>query len=136
MTSKQKMLVGALVTFIGGCALGMAIGGYQGFRLGTSLLINEGLSKDAREVEARIAVLRQLRAGKQDEAIERLETGLADTLVRFDPAEPYAGLEAPTVAAVRKAIDEARAYRSAHPRQQRTFRDEMVEKLFARDLYK
>jgi len=130
------MVIGAVITFLVGCAIGLSIGGYQGFRLGTSLLINEGLSRDAREVEARIAILRQLRAGKQDEAIERIETGLADTLVRFDPAEPYAGLEAPTVAAVRKAIDEARAYRSAHPRQHRTFRDEMVDRLFARELYK
>jgi hypothetical protein len=136
MTGKQKVFVGAVITFLAGCAIGLAIGGHQGFRFGTSLIINEALSKDAREVEARIAILKYLRAGERDQAIERLETGLADILIGFDPSEPYAGLDGQTVAALKKAINEARGYRSAHPRQQKTFRDKMVDNLFARDPYK
>ena len=136
MTSRQKVFLGAAFALLAGCAIGLAIGGYQGFRLGTSFIINEALSKDAREVVSRIAILRQLRAGKQDQAMEKLETGLADILIGFDPAEPYAGLDAQTVAALRKAIDEAREYRSIYPRQQKDFRDKMVDSLFARELYK
>ena len=136
MVSKRKMFVSVIFALLAGCAIGLAIGGYQGFRFGTSFIINEALSKDAREVEARIAILKHLRAGEQDQAIEKLETGLADTLIRFDPSEPYAGLDGQTVAALKKAIDEAREYRSAHPRQHKNFRDEMVDSLFARELYK
>ena len=136
MDSKRKMLFVVVFTFLAGCAIGLTIGGYQGFRFGTSLIINESLAKDAREVERGIAILRQLRAGEHDPAIETLETGLSDTLIGFDPAEPYAGLTGETVSALKKAIDEARAYRSAHPRQQKDFRDKMVENLFMRELYK
>lgn len=136
MVSKRKVFVGVGFAFLAGCAVGLAIGGYQGFRLGTSFIINEALSKDAREVEARIAILKHLRAGERDQAIEKLETGLADTLIGFDPTEPYTGLNGQTVAALKKAIDEAKEYRSAHPRQQKDFRDEMVDNLFARELYK
>ena len=136
MVSKRKLFVGVACAFLAGCAIGLALGGHQGFRFGTSFILNEALSKDAREVEARIAILRHLRAGKQDQAIERLETGLADTLIGFDPTEPYAGLNGQTVAALKKAIGVAREYRSAHPRQQKNFRDKMVDDLFARELYK
>jgi hypothetical protein len=135
MVSNRKVLVGVVFTFLAGCAIGLAIGGHQGFRFGTSFIISEALAKDAREVEARIAILRHLRAGEQDQAIERLETGLSDTLIGFDPSEPYAGLNAQTVAALKKAIDEAKKYRSAHPRQRKDFRDKMVDSLFARELY-
>lgn len=136
MISKRKAFISVVSAFLVGCAVVLAIGGYWGFRFGTSLIINEALSKDAREVDARIAILRHLRAGERDQAIERLEMGLADTLIGFDPAEPYTGLNGQTVAALKKAIDEAKEYRSAHPRQRRNFRDEMVDNLFARELYK
>jgi hypothetical protein len=130
------MFVGVAFAILAGCAIGLAIGGYQGFRFGTSFIVNEALFKDAREVEARIAILKHLRAEERDQAIEKLETGLADILIGFDPAEPYAGLDGQTVAALKKAIDAAKEYRSAHPRQQKNFRDRMVDELFARELYK
>ena len=136
MVSTRKVYVGIASAFLAGCAIGLAVGGHQGFRFGTSFIINEALTKDAREVEARIAILRHLRAGERDQAIEKLETGLADTLIGFDPAEPYNGLNGQTIAALKKAIDESKEYRSTHPRQQKTFRDKMVDSLFARELYK
>jgi hypothetical protein len=136
MASKGKLPVGVVLTFLAGCAIGLAIGGQQGFRFGTSFIVNEALFKDAREVESRIAILGHLRAGERDQAMERLETGLSDILIGFDPAEPYAGLDGQTAGALRKAIDAAREYRSAHPREKRNFRDDMVDNLFARELYK
>lgn len=136
MVSRQTFLVAVALTFLAGCAIGLATGGYAGLRWGASIIIEEALHKDAREVATRIATLRQVRAGERDQAIEKLETGLSDILIGFDPVEPYAGLSRHTVGALRKAIDEAKAYRSEFPRQKRNFRDDMVDSLFARELYK
>lgn len=115
MDSKRKLVIGTTLAFLAGCAIGLAFGGFQGFRFGTSLIINQALARDARDVEARIAILRNLRAGEQAPATEALETGLSDILIGFDPAEPYAGLDGETMAALRNAIAAARAYRTQHP---------------------
>lgn len=136
MVGKRKLFFGVVFAFLAGCAVGPAIGGHQGFRFGTSAVMNGVLSRDAREVETRIAILGHLRSGEQDKAIEKLEMGLADTLIGFDPVEPYADLNRQTVAALKQAIDEAKRYWSAHPRRQNNFRDNMVDSLFARELYR
>lgn len=132
MISRQGLFIG----LIAGVA-GLAMGGYHGFSSGTSFILNECLSKDAREVEARVAVLRHSRAGRQDQAVEGLEAGLDDILVGFDPVEPYPGLTGQTTAALGKSIAVAKEYRSAHPRQSKAHaRDEMVRNLLARERYK
>lgn len=138
MVSKQKLCMGLILAFLMGSAAGMAMGWIRGFQSGTSFILNEALFKDARSVGSSIAILKDLRAGKRDQAIEGLEVGLNDTLIVFDPNEPYADLKGETVAALRKAINEAKEYRTAHPRKsnQRNLRDEMVQNLFARELYK
>jgi hypothetical protein len=96
------------------------------------------LAKDAREIGARIATLNHLWLGERAQAIEKLEAGLDDILVGFDPDEPYRGLDGQTVAALAKAIDAAKAYRAAHPwpPTEKHVRAKMVRNLFARDLYK
>jgi hypothetical protein len=134
----RKGLVGWLVlSFLVGGIAGVALGGYQGVQKGASLILNECLSKDAREIGTRVAVLGNLRAGKLAPALESLEAGMDDLLVGFDPVEPYPGLTAQTTAALAKAIGEARAYRLAHPRQSRAHaRDAMVRNLLARERYK
>ena len=137
MTGKKGLLIGVILAFVAGGAGGLALGGVQGFQKGASLIINECLSSDAREVGMRVAVLRQLRAADSAPAMESLEAGMDDILVRFDPAEPYPGLAPQTSAALGKAIAEAKAYRAAHPRQSKGHaRDEMVRNLFARERYK
>jgi len=130
------MVIGGVFIFLVSCATGLAVGGYMGFSYGASFIINGALSRDAREVEARIATLRDLRAGEKDKAIERLETGLSDILIVFDPEKPYAGLDRQTVVSLRKSIDEARKYRAENPRPQNDFRAKMVDNLFTRELYK
>ena len=79
-----------------------------------------------------------MRAGEQDQAVEKLEVGLNDILIGFDPDQPYANLKEQTVVALRNAIDQAEEYRSVYPRpaNQRDFRDEMVQNLFSRESYK
>jgi hypothetical protein len=126
------------VAFACGAAAGGAYGAYRGFRAGFELVLNQALEKDAREVSTRVEVLRNIRKDGSQPAIRRLEAGLDDLLVTFDPDEPFTGLEPRTVAALRKAIADARDYRSAFPwpDPENNFRAKMVRSLFARDLYK
>jgi hypothetical protein len=133
---KRTILLALTAFFIGGAA-GLAIGGLRGFDRGAALVLDSALAKDARDVESRIAILGHLRAGEQKPAIEKLETGLDDLLVGFDPAEPYLGLDPRTTDAMRKAIEQAKAYRAAHPwADENGMRAKMVKSLFARDLYR
>ena len=136
MIGKKGLIIGVVLAFIAGGAAGLAFGGYQGIQKGASLILNECLSKDAREVGTRVTVLRNLRAGRQAPAVESLEGGMDDILVGFDPAEPFPGLTPQTTGALAKAIAEAKAYRSAHPRQSGHARDAMVRNLFERQPYK
>ena len=133
MTARKAWIIGIAAFLIGGAA-GLAIGGYRGYVAGFTLILNEALAKDAREVAARVAVLRNLRTGKSEPAVESLEAGMDDILVGFDPAEPYPGLTTQTTGALAKAITEAREYRVAYPRQSKMrARDEMVRNLLARE---
>ncbi len=136
MISRRALVIGLILAFLAGGVGGLAAGGVQGYQKGASLVINECLSSDAREVGLRVTVLEQLRAGNPAPAMESLEAGMDDILVRFDPAEPYPGLTPQTTAALAKAIGVARDYRSAHPRQSKGHpRDAMVRNLFARERY-
>jgi hypothetical protein len=103
-----------------------------------ALVLDSALAKDAPEIRARIATLNHLWLGQREQAIAKLEGGLDDILVGFDPDTPYSGLDGQTVAAVAKAIDAAKAYRAEHPwpSTEKHPRAEMVRNLFARDLYK
>ena len=136
MTASKGLLIGVIAAFVAGGATGFAFGGYLGVQKGASLILNESLSKDAREVATRVAVLSNLRAGKNAPAVESLEAGMDDLLVGFDPAEPYPGLTPRTTAALASAIAEAKAYRAAHPRSSGHARDAMVRNLLARERYK
>jgi hypothetical protein len=134
----RRKVGGFILLFAAGCVIGAAAGGYAGFTRGRAIILNEALCRDAREVGSRISILRQLRDGAQERAVESLETGLNDLLIVFDPDTPYPGLESRTTAALKNAIDQAREYRAAYPRPAdgRDFRDKMVRNLFSRDLYR
>ena len=137
MTSRGRQILLALIAFLVGAAAGLGFGGLRGFDRGAALILNGALHKDAREVSSRIAILGHVRAGEQKQAIEKLEAGLDDLLIGFDPSEPYPGLDAQTTEALRKAIEEAKAYRQAHPWEAgKNMRAEMVRAMFAKDLYR
>lgn len=136
MMSRAQILL-ALIAFIVGTAAGLAFGGLRGFDRGAALILNGALQKDARDVSSRIAILGHVRAGEQKQAIEKLEAGLDDLLIAFDPSQPYPGLDAQTTGAVRKAIEEAKVYRTKHPwTGEKNMRADMVRALFAKDLYR
>lgn len=134
---KKATVLIALIAFLVGGAAGFAVGGLRGFDRGASLILNSALEKDARDITNRIAVLADLRGGEQKRAIDRIEADMDDLLIGFDPAQPYPGLEAQTAGAMRKAIDDAKSYRKAHPwAEEKNLRANMVRAMFAKDLYR
>ena len=135
MISRKTFLLGTIGAFLAGGVLGLLIGGYGGYRAGVALVLNSALDRDAREVGVRIAVLDALRTGDTDRAISDIEKGMDDLLIGFDPVDPYPGVNGATIAAMDKAIDEARAYRQVHPwpAEQNQGRANMVRALFARE---
>ena len=137
MVTRKAFLVSLAVAFLARGLAGLAAGAFGGHRWGVALVLDGALVKDAREIGARIATLNHLWLGEREQAIAKLEGGLDDILVGFDPEEAYRGLDGQTVAALAKAIDAAKAYRAAHPwpSTERHPRAEMVRNLFARDLY-
>ena len=138
MVSRKTFLVSLIVAFVAGSLAGLATGAFGGYRSGAALILNSALTKDAREIGVRVATLNHLWLGEREQAIAKLEAGLDDVLVGFDPDEPHPGLDGQTVAALAKAIDAAKSYRTAHPwpSTEKHVRAEMVRNLFARDLYK
>jgi hypothetical protein len=112
-----------------GLVAGAAAGGFGGWRYGNAMVLNQCLIGDAKSVQTSTAALKLLRT-------EALEAGMDDTLIPFDPAEPYAGVVEPTIAEMNKAIAEVKAYRAANPRKSsRTHVDGMVANLLARGHY-
>jgi hypothetical protein len=138
MSTRTTFFVCLIAAFLAGSLAGLATGAFAGYRSGTASILNSALVKDAREVGVRVATLDHLWLGDSVQAITRLEAGLDDILVGFDPDEPYSGLDQATVAALSKAIEQAKAYRVAHPwpSTDKHVRSAMVRNLFARGLYK
>lgn len=95
-----------------GGVVGFAAGWYGGFEMTAAHYGNEWLYEQARDVESRIAVLRELRSGRSTAAAERLEADLDDDLIAIRP-DPRIGRR--TVDEINKAIAEVRAYRSEYP---------------------
>jgi len=132
---KQKILL-AVVALAAGIAAGWPAGWYFGFSAGRNDILKEWVFNDAKDAQAQVAVLRTLRQKKPAQAIEELESRLDDQLVQFNPQEPYSFLTAREKGELRKAIADAKDYRTAFPREsKRKFVDDMVHSLFARDLY-
>ena len=127
----------AALLLVAGAILGIAAGGYGGWRYANALVLNECLYADARQVQTSVAALKLLRAGERPLAVEALEGGMDDTLVPFDPATPYRGLNERTVGEINKALREAKDYRAANPRKSsRPHVDAMVGNLLSRGTYK
>ena len=123
----------AALLLIVGAIVGLAAGGYGGWRYASAGILNQCLYADARQVQTAVAALKFLRAGDRPLAVEALEAGMDDILVPFDPWQPYAGLEARTVAEIDRALLEAKNYRAAHPRKSsRPHVDAMVGNLLSR----
>ena len=133
MRSGRKTLLGLVIALLVGAIVGVAAGGYCGFRLGMSHIIDECLYKDAKDVQSYVSILKHLKAVQMEPAKEILEFTLDDTLIIFDPQEPYAGISNQTLSEVDRAIYDAKVYRSENPRKSnRPHVDAMVANIFSR----
>lgn len=113
---------------------GIAAGGYGGWYLGTTYLLNSGIQKQAVDVKRHIEILENLRAGNIAEAIEFLESRLDDDLIILEPTERY-HLKEYVSSQVHGALRAAKKYRSEHPRtSKRSTIDDMVRNLLSRDI--
>jgi len=123
---------GLAAAFVAGALVGLSAGGYIGFRKGFSMILDECMSKDAKEAQSMLSALKDLRSGDTTKAIETVESRLDDQLIIFDPQQPYP-LSGPAASEVDKAILAARDYRSSYPRKSsRSHVDAMVSSLFSR----
>jgi hypothetical protein len=121
----------AALLVVVGIVLGVAAGGYAGWRHGNAAILNQCLYADARQIQTAVAALKLLRAGERPLALEALEAGVDDTLITFDAA--YSGIEARTTAELGRALVEVKTYRSANPRKSsRPHVDKMVGNLLSR----
>lgn len=133
---KEKLLLG-VAALAAGVAVGWPAGWYFGSTAGRDAILKEWIYNDARDVQAQVVVLTRMREKKAGDAIELLETRLDDQLVQFDPQPPFSMLTERERDGLRKAIAEAKDYRTAFPRQsKRKFVDDMVHSIFSRDLYR
>ncbi|MDJ0778032.1 MAG: hypothetical protein QNJ85_09230 [Gammaproteobacteria bacterium] len=131
MSAKSHRLLAYFLFALGGSSIGFLVGGYSGSQFGMGVILNSTLSKDGLEIQRQLSALRELRAGDIDAAVARLEDGIEDTLVIFDPAEPYPGLRDDTIATVENAIRAAWEYRREFdPPVRREQVNTMVEALF------
>ena len=137
MAVKRKSLLGLGLAFLVGGIVGLAIGGYGGFRLGRSRIIDECLYKAARTIQSYVVILKHVRATRTNQAVELLEAQLDDALILFDPWEPYPRPTNRTISEINKAIRATKEYRLTNPRQSnRPHVDKMVTNVFSREFYK
>ncbi len=133
MNVDRKYLPWFLVMFLAGSAIGFLIGAYSGSQFGVGLVLNNGLQRDAKVINQQLDALEQLRAGNSEAAVEIFESGIDDSLILFDPVEPYPRLKQNTIDAIDEAVKNAFDYRRRYPRNSsRPHVDQMLDSLFQR----
>jgi hypothetical protein len=93
-------------------------GGYLGARLGASAIINNWVNSQAGYAQSHILILRQLRNGDDDSAVEQLESQLDRDIVSLLPE--FHGnyrLTDATRSRINAVLGQARQYRDDFPRQ-------------------
>ena len=128
----RKNLLIFFLLFLAGSAIGFIVGGYTGSNFGMGIVLNNSMTRDARDVKTLVEALRNLQADNPQAGIEAIETLVYDHIVVFDPVEPYPNIKSRTAAEVDAAIEAAFQYRKAFPRNSEQAADKMVESLFKR----
>ncbi len=131
MGLNAKRLLWFFVIFLAGSSVGFLVGGYTGSNFGMALIVNGALNRNALEINNQLQALRQMRSNNASAAIELIEKSVDDTLILFDPAEPYPGVRESTLDAINTAIKNVYDYRREYPRiSDRPQVDTMVQNLF------
>ncbi len=133
MTTKKMRSLTVIAAVIVGGLVGAAIGGYFGVDLTTAGFGNRWLEEQAQDIDSRIANLKKIREGLQEEALEAMERQLEDDLISIEPDDR---IKQPTLGAINTAIQNAREYRTQYPiATSRPAIEKMVEAVFKRVPY-
>ena len=96
----------------------LVAGGYLGLHLGSSTIVNNWVNSQANYAQSHILILRQLRSGDDDSALEQLESQLDRDIVSLLP--DFHGnyrLTDATRSRINAILVQARQYRDEFPRQ-------------------
>ncbi len=109
--------------FLAFAVLGVAClvaGGYIGARLASRAIVDNWVNSQTHYTQSHILILNRLRKGETDTAIEQLEAQLDRDIVSLSPDyyEDF-NISDNTRARVDAALEQAREYRQAFPRQKR-----------------
>lgn len=126
----SKMVgVGLLVSFL----VGAVAGGIGGWYFGMHSYLNAWVQEQAGDVNGNVVVLRNLREGKTDAAMEFVESRLDDDLVVLVPEDVE--LREHVREEMHSALRTAKQYRTDYPRtSSRSGVDEMVKNALSRQI--
>ena len=134
MTTKKAVGTYIVISFFVGGLVGFVAGGYISFELTTTRFGNEWLNEQANDISSRITILKNVREGRHEEAVEVMERQLEDDLISIEPDHRIKEL---TLSAINGAIQNAKDYRTQYPRTpSRPSIEKMVEDVFKRGPYK
>ncbi len=108
----------AFLIFLAGSLVGVIVGGYGGSYLAASAVINNWVNSQTKDGRAEVDILRQLRTGQQEQAIEMLESELDRDIVSLLP-EYYEKfrIQGLTLTSINETLLQAKHYRLEYPRQ-------------------
>ncbi len=134
MTSKKVVGIYIVISFFVGGLVGFVAGGYIGFELTTASFGNKWLDEQANDISSRITILKNVREGRHDEAVEVMERQLEDDLISI---EPDRRIKERTLSSINGAIKNAKNYRMQYPRtSSRPSIEKMAEAVLKRAPYK
>ena len=123
MSSKQRWVLGVIVSFI----VGAAGGGYLVHLSTMRLLMDSAIDIDAYSLRVYTSALEDLRTGNPEASMERLEAWMDLTLIRaMEPSNYDIRIRDITLARADSAFHEVRGYRETYPRISGTAGDPMV----------
>ena len=114
----MKSKLYAFLIFLAGSLVGVIVGGYGGSYLAASAVINNWVNSQTKDGRAETDILRQLRTGQHEQAIEMLESELDRDIVSLLP-EYYEKfrIQGLTLTSINETLLHAKQYRLEYPRQ-------------------
>ncbi len=126
----RKNLLVFFLLFLAGSATGFIVGGYTGSNFGMGIILNNTMTRDARDVKTLVEALRNIHAKNPEAGIAAIETLVYDHIVVFDPVEPYPNIKSETEVEVETTIKAVFRYRKAFPRDSQLATDQIVDAVF------
>ena len=128
----MKSTLYAILIFMAGCLIGMVFGGYGGSYLSANAVINNWINSQTKDGNAQVAILINMRDGKNEQALELLEAELDKDIITLLP-EYYEKFKITDqiVIAINTTLKNAKNYRMQFPRESK---GRLIDKDVARAL--